>query len=635
MRASAEEWINLHGKFLINGYSSRVVIFLEGPPAGVDILVNSFEVKPAVSPPPPPPPNFDVSRIINLSSPQVLKRKFLIFFFLQNVIYGENIIKNSKLNVGLDEWFPLGPCSLNVKDGSPLILPSMARGSLGPRQSLSGRYILASERTQSWMGPSQIITDRIILNVTYQISAWVRVGYSGNGSQNVNIALGVDGVYVNGGQVEVNDSRWHEIAGSVRIEDKASTVMVYVQGPAPGVDLMVAGLQIFPVDRKARFRVLKEQTDKVRKREVVLKLSGSGTVDLNGTFVRVKQIKNSFPFGSSTNRSDIDNEELADFLLKNFNWTVFGNELKWYWTEAQKGILNYSDADELLGFCDLHGLQIRGHCIFWEVADAVQSWVKSLSKEELAEAVQNRLTDLLTRYKGKFRHYDVNNEMLHGSFYQDRLGPEIRASMFNISHQLDPSASLFVNDYHVEDGTDWKASPERYIEQIIGLQAQGAPVGGIGLQGHIEYPVGPIVASALDTLGELGLPIWFTEVDVSAVNEHVRADDLEVILREAYAHPAVEGIMLWGFWELLMSRPNGYLVNAEGDINEAGKRLLALKKEWLSHTEGHVNNVGEFSFRGFPGTYSITVISSLMRFSRTFIIEKGDSPLELTVDLPN
>ncbi|MCD7467383.1 Glycoside hydrolase, 10 [Datura stramonium] len=73
------------------------------------------------------------------------------------------------------------------------------------------------------------------------------------------------------------------------------------------------------------------------------------------------------------------------------------------------------------------------------------------------------------------------------------------------------------------------------------------------------------------------LEIWFTEIDVSSDNEYIRADDLEVMLREAYAHPAVEGIMLWGFWELFMSRPNAHLVNAEGELYGAGKKYLALK----------------------------------------------------------
>ncbi|KAK1665823.1 hypothetical protein QYE76_053982 [Lolium multiflorum] len=100
------------------------------------------------------------------------------------------------------------------------------------------------------------------------------------------------------------------------------------------------------------------------------------------------------------------------------------------------------------------------------------------------------------------------------------------------------------------------------------------PTSGLRLHGRLSFLQSFVIRSVLDRLAVLGLPLWFTELDVSAANEHVRADDLEVMLREAYAHPAVEGVMLWGFWELFMSRDDAHLVNAEGDINEAGRRLL-------------------------------------------------------------
>ncbi|KAL4181317.1 hypothetical protein AMTRI_Chr12g270610 [Amborella trichopoda] len=607
VQASDTTWSQLQGKFLLNGYANKVIIYLEGPPGGTDILVNSLIVKHATKPPPTPPP------------------------VIEKTLFGVNIVENSNLDSDLSGWFPLGPCSLSIASGSPQLLPPMARESLGPGGPLSGRYILATNRTQTWMGPAQTITDKLKLFMTYQVSAWVRVGSVASGPQNINVALGVDNQWVNGGQIEVNDGRWHEIGGSFRIEKQPSKVIVYLQGPSSGVDLMVAGLQIFPVDRQARFKHLKKQTDKVRKRDVVIKFSGLDTTGLFGAFVKVEQTQNSFPLGSCINRTNIDNEDFNDFFVKNFNWAVFGNELKWYWTEPQKGNFNYRDADELLDFCTSHGIDVRGHCIFWEVEGVVQWWLKPMNKNDLMTAVQNRLTGLLTMYKGKFKHYDVNNEMLHGSFYQDRLGKDIRAYMFKTAHQLDPSAILFVNDYHVEDGCDPRSSPEKYIEQILDLQEQGAPVGGIGIQGHIDSPIGPIVSTALDSLGLLGLPIWFTELDVSSVNDHIRADDLEVMLREAFAHPAVEGIMLWGFWELFMSRENSHLVDAEGSLNEAGKRLLSLKQDWLSHCHGCIDDKGEFKFRGFYGAYTVEVTTLTNTYTKTFVVDKGDVPLELTI----
>lgn len=62
MQASDKEWVKLQGKFLLNGVASKVVIFLEGPPPGTDILVDSLVVKRAAKVPSSPPPYFEVSR---------------------------------------------------------------------------------------------------------------------------------------------------------------------------------------------------------------------------------------------------------------------------------------------------------------------------------------------------------------------------------------------------------------------------------------------------------------------------------------------------------------------------------------------------------------------------------------------
>ncbi|CAL1395655.1 unnamed protein product [Linum trigynum] len=609
LQVTDKDWVQLQGEFLLNGFPSRVIIYFEGPPAGTDILINSLIVQHAAKMPSSARPVF------------------------QDPPFDVNVIENSNLDDGTTAgWFALGNCLLTVERGSPYVLPPMARDSLGPHESLSSQYMRVTNRTESWMGPAQIVTDKLRVYLTYQVSAWVRISHGGTtGPQFVNAALGVDGQWINGGEVEVNDGNWHEIGGSFRLEKQPSNAMVYVQGPASGVDLMVAGLQIFAVNRKARFSYLRKQADKIRKRDVVLKFSGSG---LSNSSVSVKQTQNSFPLGSCITRTSLDNENFVKFLTDNFNWAVFENEMKWSWTEPQQGTFNYKEADEMLDFCKTHNLKVRGHCIFWEMEYAIQSWVRSLNESSLTNAVENRLYNLLTRYKGKFDHYDVNNEMLHGSFYQGRLGYDIRAHMFRTAHQLDPLAALFVNDYHIEDGSDVGSTPEKYIKQVLDLREQGAQIGGIGVQGHIEVPVGSIVSSAFDKLGTLGLPVWITELDVSSANEFIRAEDLEVMLREAFAHPAVEGVVLWGFWELYMSRKNAHLVNANGKINQAGKRFLSLKKEWLSQANGGINEQGEFKFRGFHGTYVVEIVSSSsQRISKTFIIDKGNSPLVVPVDL--
>jgi hypothetical protein len=94
-----------------------------------------------------------------------------------------------------------------------------------------------------WEGPAQTITDKLQLFVPYQVAAWVRVRRQRGktGPQKVNIALGIDGKWVTGGEVEADDQSWKETVGSFRLEKKPDNAIVYAQGPEPGVDIMIAG----------------------------------------------------------------------------------------------------------------------------------------------------------------------------------------------------------------------------------------------------------------------------------------------------------------------------------------------------------------------------------------------------------
>ena len=60
VQATDKDWVELRGKFLLNGSLSKVVIYLEGPPPSTDILVNNLVVKHATKSPLSTPPNTKV-----------------------------------------------------------------------------------------------------------------------------------------------------------------------------------------------------------------------------------------------------------------------------------------------------------------------------------------------------------------------------------------------------------------------------------------------------------------------------------------------------------------------------------------------------------------------------------------------
>ncbi|KAK4378580.1 hypothetical protein RND71_000442 [Anisodus tanguticus] len=90
-----------------------------------------------------------------------------------------------------------------------------------------------------------------------------------------------------------------------------------------------------------------------------------------------------------------------------------------------------------------------------------------------------------------------------------------------------------------------------YVEKLQEIKAfpwNEELVIGIGLQGHFDsHPNIPYVRAVLDVLGETKMPIWLTELNVEPCPKH--AYFLEEIMREAYAHPAVKGMMIWIGWK--------------------------------------------------------------------------------------
>ncbi|CAO2204785.1 unnamed protein product [Urochloa humidicola] len=559
----------------------------------------------------------------------------------QEVVFDVNLIENSALEDGLAGWAPVGSCTeLSVHEEEPAKVPTETINDVSEDYRPSGRYILASGRADEADGLRQPIKGALRPRLTYRVAGWISVvacggaAAAGGGGHAVRVNLRLDDeCVVKGGAVWAEPGKWTEIKGAFRLKKSPCAAEVCVQGAPAGVDVKVMDLQVFATDRKARFRKLRRKTDKVRKRDVVLNF-GAAASGISGASVRVMQMDSSFPFGACINPAVIQNPSFVDFFTKHFDWAVFENELKWYHTEAQQGQLNYADSDALLDFCDRYGKPVRGHCIFWAVENTVQQWVKSLDNDQLTSAVQSRLQSLLTRYAGRFPHYDVNNEMLHGSFYRGRLGDDVDAFMFREAARLDPGATLFVNDYNVEGGNDPNATPEKYIEQIAALQQKGAPVGGIGLQGHVTNPVGEVICDALDKLSAAtDLPVWLTELDVCESDVDLRAEDLEVVLREAYAHPAVEGVVFWGFMQGHMWRQDACLVNSDGTVNDAGERFVDLRREWTSHARGHIDSAGHFKFRGYHGTYVVQLATATGKVHKTFSVEKGDTPLVLDMNL--
>lgn len=366
---------------------------------------------------------------------------------------------------------------------------------------------------------------------------------------------------------------------------------------------------------------LDQSIAKNRKGELIIKAK-------KGSIVTVEQLKHEFWFGCAISdgifngsASPSDVKQYKELFLKNFNSAVTENAVKWPSMERRKGEVNYSNVDAMLKWTEENNIPLRGHNIFWGIHQFVQPWVKELSNEELEKTLKNRAETLTARYKGRFAEYDLNNEMIHGNYYEEKLGPDITRKMAQWAKNGDPDARLFLNDYDITTGV----MLPQYMAHIRSLLKQGVPIAGIGVQGHLHAETfdRTELKRSLDSLAKFHLPIRITEFNIpgqrskyynernvvmTPEEQELTAKEMVDFYKICFAHPAVEGIIMWGFWEgANWIRPSS-MYNRDWSPRPLGIAYQNLVfNEWWTKAEGKTNKKGTYSLPAFYGKYKVTV----------------------------
>ncbi len=356
--------------------------------------------------------------------------------------------------------------------------------------------------------------------------------------------------------------------------------------------------------------------ESIRKRNAEITVVDSYGAPAPGINVEIEQIKHRFAFGTCIRNSQMSNTTYKNFILNHFEWAVCENDTKWKANEPTRDNVNYTNADSIYNWCNSNGIKMRGHCLFWEqVNDEFPSWVESLpyatypTWSELLGEVDERIDGAVSHFNNKFYNWDVDNEMLTDDFFTSRLGDAGIAHMFQRAKSVDPDGGMFMNEYSGNSFGGYDSG--RYVSRANSLISMGAPIDGLGIQGHLGadltfYPQ-QYYDDVLQPLAALELPIWVTEFDASHSNENISADNIEDYFRICFSHPKVEGIIMWGFMQGQMWRGNAYLITSGGALTARGLRYEALMDEWTTSDSNTTDGSGEVDFRGFHGTYEITL----------------------------
>lgn len=239
--------------------------------------------------------------------------------------------------------------------------------------------------------------------------------------------------------------------------------------------------------------------------------------------------KDRFRIGVALNPGQFteSNAQGAALVAREFNSITAENAMKWDALEPQNGQFRWEQADRFVEFGQKHNMFIIGHTLCWH--SQLPAWVSQpepgqteLTKEVLMERLRRHIFTVVGRYKGKVKGWDVVNEAINDGagtyretvFYRV-IGKEYLVHAFKWAHEADPSAELYYNDYNIDANDNKRATA---IELVKYLRENGAPIHGIGLQGHYNFN-SPTAAKIDETIGmftALGLKVHITELDVRA-----------------------------------------------------------------------------------------------------------------------
>ncbi len=186
----------------------------------------------------------------------------------------------------------------------------------------------------------------------------------------------------------------------------------------------------------------------------------------------------------------------------------------------------FEQPDALVKWCGENGLAIHGHALVWHAQ--TNTWFfRDGDREVVTKRMKDHITTLVGRYKGKIRGWDVVNEAindggddktartenLRNSSWLRTVGPEFITLAFKFANEADPDARLYYNDYGIESG----AKHESSMVLLKRLIKDGAPIHGVGIQGHWSTADVPYDAidKAIADYASLGLKVSITELDVT------------------------------------------------------------------------------------------------------------------------
>ena len=226
-----------------------------------------------------------------------------------------------------------------------------------------------------------------------------------------------------------------------------------------------------------------------------------------GTALSLKQI------------NELDSIQSA-LIAREFNAYTAENVMKSMHIHPSKDTFNFAASDRLFDLAKKNNAVVHGHNLLWH-SQLSKFFEEIKDSTEMVAALTNHIYTIAGRYKGRTLSWDVVNEAVEGdgslrkSVFLEVMGAGYLPIVFKLAAAVDPKADLYYNDYSMTVPVK-KAG---VIEMVKNIQAAGAKIDGIGMQGHwhLDSPTIEEIETSILAYSALGLKVAITELDIDVL----------------------------------------------------------------------------------------------------------------------
>ncbi|MCC5830635.1 MAG: endo-1,4-beta-xylanase [Phycisphaeraceae bacterium] len=407
----------------------------------------------------------------------------------------------------------------------------------------------------------------------------------------------------------------------------------------------VAGLMILcaaaRADEPAWKATARERVEKHRMADLQVVVRNAEGQPVPGAEVRVQMTRHAFHFGTTVNGRFLatnpagteDGDRYRKTIVELFNYATIENELKWHnWRRdgSDGGQNRRQHGIDAVEWLRSEGLKVRGHAAIWGAWRRTPPDIQRNREnaEYVRDAARKHIREIVSHYRGKLIDWDVHNEPLSERDVERVVGFDEVVRWYHIARAADPDARLFVNEYNIFD-RDRRA--EAYRDYVARLIDAGAPLDGIGFQGHFWDDRGrdyQHVYDRIEMFAQFDKVLQITEFD----NWHrdMSPQHMEAVLWAAFSHPQVDALIMWGFWDGLHWRDKGTLYTRDWELKPAGRIFKELVHErWWTDESRQADEKGIVALRGILGDYEITAIHNGRRAVVKHTLRPDGDPLEI------